>query len=196
MDDALLHYKNYGNSYNRLKRKAKINYYNDKCKEYNTNTRMLWKLINQTIGKAKNSGSIIPYITVDGLQTYQPKKIAHHFRKFYSTMGKDLAATIKNGPKDINEYLQKILRTLSSMVLTRMTVTEIEKLISDLPNKSSYGHDKISSIMLKKLSNSISYPLQIIFNQSISQGIFLEKMKLAKVIPLYKGKEHDKVINY
>ena len=65
-----------------------------------------------------------------------------------------------------------------------------------MPNKTSYGYDKISNIMLKKLAKSISYPLQIIFNQSISYGIFLEKMKLAEVIPLYKGKEHDKVINY
>ena len=50
--------------------------------------------------------------------------------------------------------------------------------------------------MLKKLSTSISYPLHLIFNQSISQGKFPSKMKLAEVIPLYKGKEHDKVINY
>ena len=50
--------------------------------------------------------------------------------------------------------------------------------------------------MLKQLSTSISYPLQIIFNQSISQGVFPSKMKLAEVIPLYKGKEHDIIINY
>ena len=148
-DDAHLHYKNYRNAYNRLKRKAKIDYYNVKCKEYSTNTRLLWKLINQTTGKTKHSGSIIPYITIDCLQTYQPKRIAQHFRKFYSTMGADLAATIPKGLKDINDCLQKILRTLSSVVLMCTNVIEIENLISDMPNKSSYGHDRISNIMLK-----------------------------------------------
>ena len=63
-DDTCLHYKNYRNTYNRLKRKAKVDYYNTKCREYSTNTRLLWKLINQTISKTKNSRSIIPYITV------------------------------------------------------------------------------------------------------------------------------------
>ena len=164
--------------------------------EYSTNTKLLWRLINQTIGKMKNSRSIIPYITIDGLQTYQPKKIVHHFGKFYTSLGKDLAATIPMGTIDINTYLQKMPRTLSSIVLSITTVGEIEKLISDMPNKTIYGHDKISNIILKKLAKSISYPLQIIFNQSISHSIFPEKMKFAEVIPLYKGKEHDKVINY
>ena len=36
----------------------------------------------------------------------------------------------------------------------------------------------------------------IVFNKSITQGIFPDVMKLADVIPLYKGKEKDEVINY
>ena len=68
------------------------------------------------------------------------------------------------------------------------TVTEIEDLIRQMPHKVSYGHDRISNSMLKNLGTSISYPLQVIFNQSIDQGIFPSKMKLAEVIPLYKGK--------
>ena len=36
----------------------------------------------------------------------------------------------------------------------------------------------------------------IVFNQSITQGIFPDIMKLADVIPLYKGKDKDGVINY
>ena len=65
-----------------------------------------------------------------------------------------------------------------------------------MPHKVSYGHDRISNSMLKNLCTSISYPLQVIFNQSIDQGVFPSKMKLAEVIPLHKGKEHDQVINY
>ena len=36
----------------------------------------------------------------------------------------------------------------------------------------------------------------IIFNQSITQGVFPEMMKVADVIPLYKGKSKEEVINY
>ena len=189
-------YKKYRNMYNRIKRKARINYYNTKCMEYSTNTRMLWKIINQTINKTKHSGSIIPYITVDGIQTFQPSRIAKEFGEHYSKIGAQLAATIPSGSKDIEYYLNRIPRTMGSLVLRCTSVTEIEDLIRWMSHKVSYGHDRISNSMLKNLCTSISYPLQVIFNQSIDQGIFPSKMKLAEVIPLYEGKEHDKVINY
>ena len=69
-DDDVQCYRKYRNMYNRLKKTVKVTYYNKKCNDYKNNTRMLWKLINQTINKVKNTGSIVPYITVDGIQTY------------------------------------------------------------------------------------------------------------------------------
>ena len=78
-----------------------------------------------------------------------------------------------------------------SLVLNETNVKEIESLIKKLPNKTSCGHNGISNVMLKHLSDSISFPLMIIFNQSIAQG-----MKKAEIIPLFKGKECDQVINY
>ena len=49
---------------------------------------------------------------------------------------------------------------------------------------------------MKYLNEAISLPLCRIFNQSIMEGRFPELMKLAKVLPLYKSKEMDIVINY
>ena len=80
-------------------------YYDDRAKQYKDNTRHLWQLLNQTIGKCKNKGSIIPYITVDDVCTYTPKKIAGNFGKFYSTVGQNLSATIPAGEKNIDHYL-------------------------------------------------------------------------------------------
>ena len=50
--------------------------------------------------------------------------------------------------------------------------------------------------MLKRLYEALSCPLTGIFNQSILQGIFPNMMKVAEVIPLYKGNERDLVVNY
>ena len=86
--------------------------------------------------------------------------------------------------------------TISRPVLRSTNISEIEKLIEGLPNKSSHGHDKISNVLLKELNTSISFPLNMIFNQSIEEGKFLTLMKRAEIIPLYKGKEQDQVINY
>ena len=77
-----------------------------------------------------------------------------------------------------------------------MTPTEIEKITKALPNKTSHGHDKISNIMLKNLIEVISHLLSLIFNQLIATGSFPERMKQVEVVPLYKGKDMDIVINY
>ena len=65
-----------------------------------------------------------------------------------------------------------------------------------MPAKTSSGHDGISNKLLKDLNCTISYPLSIIFNQSLESGIFPDKMKTAEIIPLYKNKEEDLVNNY
>ena len=49
---------------------------------------------------------------------------------------------------------------------------------------------------MKSLNEAISLPLCRIFNQSISEGRFPDLMKLAEVVPLYKSKEMDIVLNY
>ena len=160
------------------------------------NTKKLWELVNRTIGKQKNTGSIIPYITHDGIQIHSPDCIANAFGKFYANLGSNLANQISPGITKINDYLKQIPRSLNSFVMTLTTKGEVENLIKSLPNKQSCGHYKISNTMLKKLNEALSFPLIGIFNQSIIQGVFLNLMKIAEVIPLYKGKEQDLVVNY
>ena len=186
----------YRNVYNKLKSKLRRDYYRLRCEEYKKNARKLWGLINNTIKKVKHKGSIIPYITVEGLKHYNPHKIANCFGKFYLKLGSELANQILPGNTTISTYLNNIPRNLGSMVLAPTTVHEIDVLIRKLPNKSSHGFDNISNIMLKLLRTSITFPLCHIFNTSLIEGSFPDRMKVAEIIPLYKGTEMDKMINY
>ena len=189
-------YKEYRNTYNKLKSKSKRDYYRLRCEEYKTNARKLWELINNTIKKVKHKGSIIPYITVAGIKHYDPHKIANCFGKFYSNLGSDLANQILPGSTPISTYLNNIPCNLGSIVIAPTTVHEIDLLIRKLPNKSSHGFDNISSTMLKSLRTSIAFPLCHIFNTSLIEGSFPNRMKVAEIIPLYKGKEMDIMVNY
>ena len=72
-------YKDYRNTYNKLKQTVQNEYYATKCREYGKNTKQLWKMINGIIGKRKHSGSIISHITINGVKTYDTKKIANEF---------------------------------------------------------------------------------------------------------------------
>ena len=188
-------YKAHRNLLNRVKQHAKKTYYIAKCNKYKNNTHKLWQVINQMISKQKHRGSLIPFITVNGIKTYDPKRISNAFGSFYSNLGSDLAKKIKLGKMSIEEYTDAIPCTLNSIALSPISQQETIRIISKLPNKTSCGHDRIN-ILLKQLCGSISYPLTISFNQSMSTGIFPDLMKLSKVIPLYKGNEKDIVVNY
>ena len=174
----------------------KIVYYTNRISESIKNTKKMWGIINEILKKQKKRGSIITHINVNGVKTYDSSKIANEFGKFYSTLGYNLSTKIKGGTKNISHYLGKIPINSYSMVMNPTCQNEIQQLISKLPNKTSCGHDRISNKLLKLLGSSISYPLAIIFNQSISEGIYPDQMKLAEVIPLYKGKDSDHLINY
>ena len=85
---------------------------------------------------------------------------------------------------------------MNSLALHATTPMEIESIIRAMPDKTSYGHDSISNVILKAICSAVSLPLCQIFNQSILEGRFPDAMKIAEVIPLYKNKEMDAIISY
>ena len=151
---------------------------------------------NKVIGKQKKEKVASSLITIDGDRKYDAKMVANEFGSFYLNIGSNLAKQINPGTTKIDDYLSRIPRTLNSLALHSTNPKEIEKIISSLPNKTSYGHDRISNKLLKSFNKAISYPLSLIFNQSIAQGVFPKRMQLAEVVPLHKGKDMDTVINY
>jgi hypothetical protein len=67
-----------------------------------------------------------------------------------------------------------------------ITSEDIVKIINKFKSKSSVGFDNISMKIMKKISVYISVPLSIIINQSLRTGIFPDKLKIAKILPLFK----------
>ena len=70
------------------------------------------------------------------------------------------------------------------------------KIISDLAPKNSCGIDHISSKLLKRISIIIAAQLAHIVNQSLCTGIFPDRLKISRVIPLYKKDDPHLVDNY
>ena len=65
-----------------------------------------------------------------------------------------------------------------------------------LPNKRSSGHDGINNIILKEIGEYICIPMTYLFNEYMTTGVFPDVMKIAEVVPLYKGKDRYEVENY
>ena len=89
-----------------------------------------------------------------------------------------------------------IPKNTASVFLAPTSSAEIRSLITKLPNKKSSGLDNIDNMILKEIEDCVSTKLAEIFNLSMMEGIFPEKMKLAEVVPLYKSKERFLMNNY
>ena len=107
-----------------------------------------------------------------------------------------MASGIKNSRTHINGYISKIPNSSTSIFMYACTQNEISKHIDRLPNKTSSGHNEINNILLKKLKLYLLKPLEMIFNDSILDGIVTDKMKTAEVVPLHKGKSKSILNNY
>ena len=70
------------------------------------------------------------------------------------------------------------------------------KINNDFPAKSSRGLDGISIKLLKSITYEILDALTIVINQSLHQGIFPNKVKLAMVTPLHKKGDPACIDNY
>lgn len=72
----------------------------------------------------------------------------------------------------------------------------VTKIINGLKCKSSFGIDGLSNILLKSIKEYISEPIALIINQSFRTSIFPDKLKIAKVLPLFKKGDATSLTNY
>ena len=189
-------YTDYNNLLQKIKRYSKKSYYIEQCITHRKNTSKLWKTINHVIRKTHNKTEVIDKLKINDLDEYKGNLIADEFARYFSGIGKEYATRMTSSRKDLCQYLDKIPTCRTSIFLHPVTEIEVQKLIDKLEPKKSSGYDNINNILLKELKHIVTEPLSIIFNNSLVEGIFPEKMKKAKVVPLHKGKNHDETTNY
>ena len=59
-------------------------------------------------------------------------------------------------------------------------------MIKNIELSKSKRHDGIFSKVLKLSSTDISSPITLIINKTLTPGIFSDKLKIAKVVPIFK----------
>ena len=106
------------------------------------------------------------------------------FNDFYINVADSITKSIPVTPKSPLDYLSN--RTGNSLFLTPVTLMEVNDLISILNPSKSVGPNSIPIKLLKIIGSSVSQFLALLVNQSFQSGIFPDKLKIAKVISLFK----------
>ena len=68
--------------------------------------------------------------------------------------------------------------------------------LSKLTSSHSCDHDNLSAITLKSIANEICECITLIINQSITTAIFPDRLKVAKVVPIFKKNDQSDIKNY
>ena len=130
----------------------------------------------------------------NGNVTSDPDKISNIFNDFFVNVAEDMTKTIPMTPKSPLDYLSN--RTYNSLFLTPVTFIEVNDLINILNPSKSVGPNSIPIKLLKIIGSSASPLLALLVNQSFQSGIFPEKLKIAKVITLFKKGNPELPSNY
>ena len=148
--------------------------------------RKSWNIVNQIRCKMKKLTSPT-YLEFNGKLITNRRDVACHLNKYFTGVAHQLNVD-KYGESLMDESLnfKRFLknRVSSTMFFTDIDSNEIQSVIRKLNDTES---SDFSVRAIKIVKHQISPLLATLFNDCMYSGIFPDELKLAKVLPLYKG---------
>ena len=177
-----------------LLRKAEETHYKNMINEEKNNLKGLWDIAGKIINPKKSKkNTIINSLLVNGKTISDDTQISNTMNDFFSTIGKKLADKIKV-KQDFKKYLQAA--NMNSMFLELSDIQEIKKIIMGLKSSKAGGHDQIKPGLIKECCEYVSGPITHIINLSLKTAVVPQKLKIAKVSPIFKKDEKTDPGNY
>lgn len=188
-------YKKYKNKLNHCIRLAKKNYYAEKIAINRNNMKSTWNTISEVLNRRKSKKQLPSIFKLADKLISDPSKIANKFCDYFTNIGPNLADKIPSTDINFDSFLKDRYEEPVG-VFKPATPGELETICQSLQIGKSPGFDNISTRIVKISFNQISNVLLHIINLSLSTGIFPDKLKIAKIIPIYKSDESDQFKNY
>lgn len=183
-------YKLYKNKLTKIIRCSKIDYYSKLLEDNKNNVKKTWDVLNVIIKKNGKDEYPSYLLASNGTEITDSASVAGEFNKYFVNVGPGLARDIpKMGSSDRVE--SKKLFVEETMFIRETDEKELIDVVKKLKSKKSTDCHDIDMCTVKNIIESIARPLTYICNQSLQTGVFPDKMKIAKVIPIYKtGDKH------
>ena len=130
----------------------------------------------------------------EGRTVTDPKEIADSFCKYFSNLGPNLAKAL---PK-VNYSFRSFLFDNSDtpIPLGPTDIDKLEDICSEFSFRKAPGYDNITAHVIKTSFHLISTPLGSTINLSLQKGIFPDKLKVAKVTPVYRREDTGPFANF
>ena len=174
-----INFRTYNKILKRNIKMAKYAYYQVSFSKYKNDIKGTWSVIKEVLNKTQNTPDHSDYFKLDGCVIADKITIANQFNK----------------GKSFKDYLHSPVNNVN-FKFKLIDIENAVNIIDGLKTKSSCGHDGLSVKMLKQIKYEMSSSITLIINQSLTTGIFPERLKIAKVIPIYKKDDVKMFENY
>uniref|UniRef100_A0A672HNX1 Reverse transcriptase domain-containing protein n=1 Tax=Salarias fasciatus TaxID=181472 RepID=A0A672HNX1_SALFA len=186
-------YKKYKNKLVWIIRNRRKDYYSEQLNENRNNIKSTWGILNKVLNTKEEKNFYPKYFVKENIEIHDEKEITNEFCKYFTNVGPNLTVNISKN-SNIDENL--INNHMNSIFLEKVEKEEILKIVQNFGNKRSTDGEGLDMIIVKSIIEFVIEPFTYICNLSLTTGVFPDKMKLAKVIPLYKSGDKHNFSNY
>jgi len=164
---------------------SKKDYYSKYFTENSRDIKKTWKGIKSIINIHNIKSGQPSTMVVENEPNSNPITIANGFNNYFSEIAQNLQENIHSN-SSFSDYL--INPCEQSFFLEPVDSDEIIFIINSIDNSKASGPHSIPTDILKLIKCNISVPLKEIINMSFQLGIYPNKLKIAKVNPIFKNK--------
>lgn len=171
----------YRSLYRKSLRQAKKQYIADNIEKSDNKCKTAWNFIRK-----EKSAVSQPQISIDPNQ----------FNDFFVSSVKEAAEETGGETAAAVELLNNIPITAPSFQWKTVTCEEVLSHVKCLKSSKSQDIYGLSSFLLKAIVSFVLVPLTFCFNKCITEGVFPSKLKLSKVVPIFKKGNRDLPSSY
>ena len=179
-------YKYLRNQVVSLCRISKKNYFQTYFQKHINDIKKTWKGIKSIINIKSKIKTHPTTIMLEEKLINDPKIIANEFNTYFSNIAEKLQEKCHDFGQDYTSYIQN--ENVNSFFIFPTNENEIFKILKSLDDKKSEGPHSIPTVILKYIYPLISDQLCNMINLSFASGVFIERLKVSKVVPIFKDK--------
>ena len=174
---------------------AKKLFYDNEFNKFKGDMKKTWNTISSVLGRKKMK-SVFPnkMKTENGSEFAGKTNIANEFNKLFTDNNSE--DDNLNNTNNINFASFLRMNINSNFRFQAISLDSLESIVKNLQPKHSFGYDELSPLTFKNIFTCIKQPLLKLINLSLLNGIFPNKLKLAKVVPVFKKNEANQISNY
>ena len=184
--------KRFKNQVDKLIKQTKDKYYADLFSSCRNDMRRSWRALNELCGRDGNGATVIKELIVNDVPISRSDEIAETLNNFFVSVGTNLEASLPPPPQ-VAPRVAPFQN--SSIFLFPVTLGECHKIIQNLKITKT-PIDYIPVKLFKSISSSIVQPLTKIINSSFLSGVFPDRLKIARVTPIFKNGNKSNPSNY